>query len=245
MGYVLLLFVLFIVVAIIFRSFLVAFIIFGVAAAGLFGYRYYSKNKKEKAAAEEAFRKEAEAEEKVRKYKEEKEERDKIAAQRRAAAGEKFNALLDSIPAHDVVRDPGATRKPMSECKKQEHDMSNVTKQTNLEKLGQFTVIDTETTGLHCGQNQIVELTAIRFRDWKPVEIFTTLINPGKPIPEDATRIHGITDEMVEDAPRIAEVIKDFDSFLGSDNLLGHNLPFDLGFLDMAGSEYFNTKRKY
>ena len=218
-------------------------IIFGAVVGGVYGI--YTRKQKEKAAAEEAFRRKVEVEERLRKSKEEKEERDRAIAQRRAAVGERFNALLDSIPAHDVVKDPGATRKPMSECKKQEHDMSNVTKQTNLEKLGQFTVIDTETTGLHCGQNQIVELTAIRFRDWKPVEIFTTLVNPGKPIPEDATRIHGITDEMVEDAPKIAEVIKDFDSFLGSDNLLGHNLPFDLGFLDMAGSEYFNTKRKY
>ena len=202
------------------------FIMLLLSMAAGFIYGTYNRKQKEKAAAEEAFRRKVEVEERLRKSKEEKEERDRAIAQRRAAAGERFNALLDSIPAHDVVKDPGATRKPMSECKKQEHDMSNVTKQTNLEKLGQFTVIDTETTGLHCGQNQIVELTAIRFRDWKPVEIFTTLVNPGKPIPEDATRIHGITDEMVEDAPKIAEVIKDFDSFLGSDNLLGHNTSF-------------------
>ena len=218
-------------------------LIFGAVVGGVYGI--YTRKQKEKAAAEEAFRKKVAFEERERKIKEEKETREKAAAQRKAAAGEKFNTLLASIPSHKIVKDPGAARKPMSECKKQEHSISNITKQTNFEKLGQFVAVDTETTGLHCGHNQIVELTAIRFRDWEPVEIFTTLVNPGSPIPEDATRIHGITDEMVKDAPKIGEVIKDFDSFLGSDNLLGHNLPFDLGFLAMAGSEYFNTKRKY
>lgn len=213
-------------------------------AAGLI-YGTYNRKQKEKTAAEEAFRRKVEVEERLRKNKEEKEKRDRIDARRKAASGEKFNTLLASIPVHEVVKDPGATRKPLSECKKVEHSISGISKNTNREKLGQFVVIDTETTGLHCVQNQIVELTAIRFRDWKPVEIFTTLINPGSHIPEDATRIHGITDEMVKDAPKIGEVIKSFDSFLGSDNLLGHNISFDLGFLDMAGSEYSNTKRKY
>lgn len=218
-------------------------IIFGAVVGSVYGI--YTRKQKEKAAAEEAFRRKVEVEERLRKNKAEKEERDRIDAQRKAASGEKFNTLLASIPAHEVVKDPGATRKPLSECKKIEHVISGVSKNNNREKLGQFVVIDTETTGLHCVQNQIVELTAIRFRDWKPVEIFTTLINPGSHIPEDATRIHGITDEMVKDAPKIGEVIKSFDSFLGSDNLLGHNISFDLGFLDMAGSEYSNTKRKY
>lgn len=221
------------------------FIMLLLSMAVGFIYGTYTRKQKEKAAAEEAFRKKAEYEERERKRKEENEAREKRIAQKTAEAGEKFNALLASIPTHEVVKDPGAARKPLAECEKVEHSISGISKNTNREKLGQFVVIDTETTGLHCVQNQIVELTAIRFRDWKPVEIFTTLINPGSHIPEDATRIHGITDEMVKDAPKIGEVIKSFDSFLGSDNLLGHNISFDLGFLDMAGSEYSNTKRKY
>lgn len=214
------------------------------AVAGLV-YGTYNRKQKEKAAAEEAFRKKQQLEDIRRKIEEDKRLREEHDRAAKKEAGEKFNTLLASIPAHEVVKDPGATRKPLSECKKVEHSISGISKNTNREKLGQFVVIDTETTGLHCVQNQIVELTAIRFRDWKPVEIFTTLINPGNHIPEDATRIHGITDEMVKDAPKIGEVIKSFDSFLGSDNLLGHNISFDLGFLDMAGSEYSNTKRKY
>lgn len=222
----------------------ILFILFVSAAIGFIYGTHTRKQREREAAAKEAEHRAAVEEARetaARNIQQEKE----AAARRKKEAGERFDKLLSSIPAHEVVVDPETKRKPMSECKKQERSMSNITKQTNFEKLGQFVAIDTETTGLHCKHNQIVELTAIRFRDWEPVEIFTTLVNPGNPIPEDATRIHGITDEMVKDAPRIGEVIKDFDSFLGSDNLLGHNLPFDLGFLDYAGSEYFNTKRKY
>lgn len=193
-------------------------------------------------AQEEAERRRREQEQAEAKRRKEQEE---AAAKKKKEAGEKFDALLASIPAHKVVVDPEAKRKPLKDCKKFGPDMSNVTRSSNLSKLSDFVAIDTETTGLHCSNNQIVELTAIRFREWEPVEIFTTLINPGHPIPEEAYRIHGIADEMVEDAPSIASVIRDFDSFIGSDNLVGHNLPFDLGFLDYAGSEYFGTKRKY
>ena len=220
-------------------------------AIGLIAGLIMRKKKADEKARQEWERKkeEDERESERRKAKEEDErrrkEQEEAAARRMKEAGEKFDTLLSSIPAHVVVVDPDAKRKPLTECRKSDADMSNVTKSSNLSKLSDFVAIDTETTGLHCSNNQIVELTAIRFREWEPVEIFTTLINPGHPIPEEAYRIHGIADEMVEDAPKVASVIRDFDLFIGSDNLVGHNLPFDLGFLDYAGSEYFGTKRKY
>lgn len=209
------------------------------------------KKKADEKAAQEWERKKAEAERESerRKAQEEAErkrkEQEEAAANKMKEAGEKFDALLSSIPVHEVVVDSEAKRKPLTDCKKFGPDMSNVTRSSNLSKLSDFVAIDTETTDLHCSNNQIVELTAIRFREWEPVEIFTTLVNPGSPIPEEAYRIHGIADEMVEDAPKVASVIRDFDLFIGDDNLVGHNLPFDLGFLDYAGSEYCNTKRKY
>lgn len=235
----------FLVFGIIIKNLPVALILCAATIAG--ALIYHKKKEKEEAerkyyekkAEEEAKRKEEEENERKRK------EAQEAAARKKKEAGERFDKLLSSIPAHEVVVDPEATRKPIKECHKSAPDMSNITKTSNLNKICDFVAIDTETTGLHCSNNQIVELTAIRFREWEPVEIFTTLVNPGKPIPEEATQIHGITDEMVEDAPRIGEVIKDFDSFIGADILVGHNLPFDLNFLDFAGSEYFNTKRKY
>ena len=225
--------------------------VLAVLAIGLIAGLIMRKKKADEKARQEWEQKkeEDERESERRRAKEETErrrkEQEEAAAKKKRDAGEKFDALLASIPAHEVVVDPDAKRKPLAECRKSDADMSNVTKSSNLSKLSDFVAVDTETTGLHCSNNQIVELTAIRFREWEPVEIFTTLINPGHPIPEEAYRIHGIADEMVEDAPKVASVIRDFDLFIGSDNLVGHNLPFDLGFLDYAGSEYFGTKRKY
>ena len=227
---------------------LIIFILFLSVAVG-FIYGKYTRKQREKETAERQFREKVDREEIQRKAAEEAEKKRKAseeaAAKRREDAGEKFDALLSSIPSCEVVVDPGAKRKPVTECHKSAPDMNNVTKSSNLNKLCDFVAIDTETTGLHCSNDQIVELTAIRFREWEPVEIFTTLINPGHPIPEEASSIHGITDSMVQNAPKIGEVIKSFDAFIGADNLVGHNLPFDLNFLDFAGSEYFNTKRKY
>lgn len=241
MGYILLLFVLFIVLAIIFRSFLVPLIIFGVAAAGLFFY----KRSKDKKAAEEEYYKQKVEHEKEEALRKKQEEAKAAAAKRAKEAGERFNNLLLSIPAYEVVKDPGAKRKNKKDCERSDVNMSNVTRSSDVSSLGNFIAIDTETTGLSARQDQIVELTAIKFEAWEPIEIFTTLINPGIPIPEEASRIHGITDEMVKDAPKIAEVIKSFDEYIGRKNLVGHNLPFDLGFLDYAGSEYSSVKRKY
>ena len=241
MGYILLLFVLFIVIVVIFRSFLAAFIIFGVAVTGLLLFRRY----KAKKAAEEEYYKQKAQQERDEALKGEREKAREAAARRLKEVGERFNKLLSSIPACEIVQDPEAKRKNKKDCERSDVAMSNVTKSSDISRLGNFIVVDTETTGLSARQDQIVELTAVKFESWEPVEMFTTLINPGIPIPEEASSIHGITDEMVKDAPKIAAVIKSFDEFIGKKNLVGHNLPFDLGFLDYAGSEYFSVQRMY
>lgn len=245
MHYIVILFVLFIVLAFVFKSFLAAFVIFAVMAAGIIAYRLYAKKQKEKAEAAETWQRKTEEAERERKREEDKKAAAEAKKKRQVEIAERFNNMLSSISSCDVEVDQGARKKFKKDCKKNAPDMSNVTKSSNLNKLCDFVVVDTETTGLQYQSDQIVELTAIRFRDWEPVEIFTSLVNPGRPIPEEASGIHGITDDMVENAPRIEEIIESFDKFIGDDSLVGHNLPFDLNFLDYAGSEYFNTKRKY
>jgi DNA polymerase III epsilon subunit family exonuclease len=107
-----------------------------------------------------------------------------------------------------------------------------------------FVAFDTETTGLWAPSNRIVEIAAVKFRpDSEEIEAYESLINPGRPIPAETTSIHGITDEMVSEAPPAAEVLNKFVQFAGSESILiAHNAAFDISFIgsemDRAGIEY-------
>lgn len=99
--------------------------------------------------------------------------------------------------------------------------------------------VDTETTGLNCMQNEIIEVGAVRFRSWEPVAEFNTLIRPRCHIPYNITCLTGISDAMVAGKPRFAEIIDDLMSFIGDDDIVGHNVCFDLGFLSHGGAPVY------
>lgn len=122
---------------------------------------------------------------------------------------------------------------------------SSVTSKSNYDKLGYFVAIDTETTGLSNSKDEIIEITAIKFERWLPVAKFSTLIKPSKKIPFKITSITGINDEMVADAPAFSQIITSLSEFIGNSNLVGHNLPFDLGFIYSGGFDFSQQKRKY
>lgn len=96
-----------------------------------------------------------------------------------------------------------------------------------------FVAFDTETTGLWALSHKIVEIAAVKFRIDSPLtEEFESLVNPGRPIPPEVTAIHGITDEMVAEAPSSAAALKAFVEFCGPDAVLvAHNAPFDMSFI--------------
>jgi DNA polymerase-3 subunit epsilon len=95
-----------------------------------------------------------------------------------------------------------------------------------------FSVLDVETTGLSPRNgDRICEIGVVRVRDGRPVANFQTLIDPGVPIPPGASRINGITDEMVADAPLFAGVAQEFRRFVGDDVLAIYNAPFDMSFI--------------
>lgn len=103
----------------------------------------------------------------------------------------------------------------------------------------EFVAFDLETTGLHPVWARIVEIAAVRFRcDGREVGRFQTLVNPGMPIPADATSIHGITDDMVRNQPSTADALARFIEFLGRDPvvLMAHNASFDRAFLAMSAT---------
>lgn len=122
---------------------------------------------------------------------------------------------------------------------------SNITKKTPRDKLGDFVVIDTETTGLKPSSAEIIDIAAIRFRGFKPVSKFSTLLAPQKQIPPEATKINGITNEMVAGKPCFQQVAASLVDFIGKDNIVGHNLPFDLSFIVKYGADVTLEKRKY
>lgn len=98
----------------------------------------------------------------------------------------------------------------------------------------EFVAFDTETTGLSPHSEGLVEIAAVRFDLLHGAkEYFQTLVNPGKSIPWQATRVHGITDEMVFEAPSIEKVLPSFFQFLEGAVPVAHNAPFDLGFVSL------------
>ena len=105
--------------------------------------------------------------------------------------------------------------------------------------------MDIETTGLSSTKDKIIEIAAIRFEDWVPVEKLHTLLNPEKHIPEEATAVNNISDDMVANSPRFSQIIESLDSFIGKASLVGHNLPFDLKFLYRYGYDFTTVKRHY
>lgn len=82
---------------------------------------------------------------------------------------------------------------------------------------------DIESTGLHVTKDRIVELCIIKVLTNGKTETKTWLLNPGKPISEEAISIHGITNEMVQDKPTFKQVAKDIERFLTNCDLAGYN----------------------
>lgn len=148
---------------------------------------------------------------------------------------------FESIPSHKIEEKP-LTGAEIEDFEKVHY--TNVTVRTNYDKLGSFVAIDTETTGLRGSRDEIVEIAAVKFENWKPVEKFETLINPQVSIPKEASRVNHIYDDMVKDAPLVENVIMDFSEFVKGYNIVGQNLNFDLEFLHYAGATY-QSKIKY
>jgi DNA polymerase III epsilon subunit family exonuclease len=94
-----------------------------------------------------------------------------------------------------------------------------------------FVAIDLETTGLDPRRDDIVEIAAVPFIDGRPQHAYVTRVNPGRPIPLDSSRIHGITDDMVVGAPRIAEALGKLEEVCRGSVLVGHGIGFDLSVL--------------
>jgi ATP-dependent DNA helicase DinG len=98
-----------------------------------------------------------------------------------------------------------------------------------------YTALDLETTGLDATRDAIIEAGAVKFQDGELVDSFSTLVNPGRPIPYEITLITGITDRDVIGKPAFDQIAGPLMRFVGSQPVVGHSVGFDLGFVRAQG----------
>lgn len=97
-----------------------------------------------------------------------------------------------------------------------------------------FCILDLETTGGSAANCEITEIGAVKYHQGDLIGSFQTLVDPGLVIPPSITLLTGITESMVVDAPDIETALPSFLEFIGASVIVGHNVRFDLSFLNAA-----------
>ena len=110
----------------------------------------------------------------------------------------------------------------------------------------ELVALDLETTGLDPFENEIIEVGAVKFLNGEVIDEFSTMVNPGKPIPQITTHLTGIRQEDVVNAPKIDTVLPQISQFVGNAPLIAHNVTLDMGFLQqrhkiLKGNPSFDT----
>lgn len=156
-----------------------------------------------------------------------------------------FNEDLISIPKQEVklTQKRKLSKNPLYTMG--EYNFTTIRRNTNYMNFEKYIVIDTETTGLHAKNDELLEISMIKFEHHSPVSYMTTLIKPKVSIPDFITDINGISDEMVVNSPTVTEVTDSFNDFIKGYDIVGYNLEFDLKFLHVNGINFFEEKRKF
>lgn len=113
------------------------------------------------------------------------------------------------------------------------------------EEYSSFVVIDVETTGFDPATNEIVEVSALRFDGFRPVALFSALVRPVNTtsIPASASAVNRLTYADVAGAPTFVDLRDSLQQFLDAAPIIvGHNLPFDVKFLHLAGIRFPRAK---
>jgi DNA polymerase III subunit epsilon len=93
----------------------------------------------------------------------------------------------------------------------------------NLQLTKPLAIFDLETTGINIGSDRILEIAIIRIMPGGNVQKKRKLLNPEMPIPPAATEVHGITNEMVKDAPTFKQAANEIRQFIDGCDLAGYN----------------------
>ncbi len=144
--------------------------------------------------------------------------------------------IFDDTEAYTLMLeplDPDAARPLVYDFDLLDKDQHTDLNETPLRDLT-FVVFDSETTGLDPDKDDVVQLGAVRIVNGRIIvaEVFDTLVNPGRPIPAQSSKVHGITDTLVADAPDFGQARAAFQSYAADAVLIAHNAPFDMGFLN-------------
>lgn len=103
-----------------------------------------------------------------------------------------------------------------------------------------YVIFDLETTGISPNYDEVIEISALKVKGGEVVDEFNTLVNPGCKIPFGATKVNGITNAMVAEAPAFSHVLAEFLDFAEGLVLVGHNIArFDMKFIWRDAEQYF------
>ncbi|MFD9624283.1 PolC-type DNA polymerase III [Peribacillus muralis] len=97
-----------------------------------------------------------------------------------------------------------------------------------------YVVFDVETTGLSAVYDTIIEFAAVKIHDGDIIDRFESFANPHHPLSNTTIDLTGITDDLVENAPEVSEVLEKFKAWAGDAILVAHNAAFDMGFLNIG-----------
>ncbi len=102
----------------------------------------------------------------------------------------------------------------------------------------EFIAFDLETTGFLAGVDRIVEIGAVKFVNGKVESKFSTLVDPQTSIPPAASKVNGITDDMLVGKPKVSELLEPLAHFCGDLPMVAHNASFDTQFLKADIEKY-------
>lgn len=147
---------------------------------------------------------------------------------------------LNSIPVHQIL----LSKVPMKRRKNPLNiRCSEINESTDPDNFVSIYVCDRTCT---YNRIRITEISAIKFKNGKPIERFHSLVNPELPVPKSAVvSKYDIPDEILFTNPTISEILPDFDQFVTGENVVGHWLIFDLDELYLSGSNIFDLANNF
>lgn len=101
-----------------------------------------------------------------------------------------------------------------------------------------FVCVDCEATGLDKDGDEIIEIAAMTFNLEKDFEVYDSLVNPGRQIPEESIKIHHITQDMIKGQPKIHEVLPKIIEMISNHIIVGHGVSFDIHLINRDAKRY-------